>query len=105
MATFTLPSGIQLDLDSGQVVGQAEPKRLTAAEAATPSVDIPSGSVGQGALDAINQFTAGFNTMLFSLPDATLRAVGKAANVKEEEIPQFVNFFNRVSLAGLQRMQ
>ena len=98
MATFTLPSGIQLDLDSGQVVGQAEPKRLTAAEAATPSVDIPSGSVGQGALDAINQFTAGFNTMLFSLPDATLRAVGRAANVKEEEIPQFVNFFNRGEL-------
>lgn len=95
MATFTLPSGIQLDLDSGEVVGRGEPAKLTAAEAAMPTVDIPASSVGQGAIDAIRQFSAGFNTMLFSLPDATLRAVGKAANVKEEEIPQFINFFNR----------
>ena len=95
MATFTLPDGTQIDLDSGEVVGQGEPAKLTAAEAAMPTVDIPASSVGQGAIDAINQFSAGFNTMLFSLPDATLRAVGKAANVKEEEIPQFINFFNR----------
>jgi hypothetical protein len=41
MATFTFPSGVQLDLESGKVVGQGEPAKLTAAEAAMPTVDIP----------------------------------------------------------------
>lgn len=95
MPVVTLPSGVQLDLDTGEVVGQAESKQLTAPEARTPAVDVQKPLSGQTALDVLGKFSQGFNTALFSLPDAVIRQVGEAAGVRREEIPQFVRFFNR----------
>lgn len=95
MPVVTLPSGVQLDLDTGEVVGQAEAKQLTAPEARKPDVDVQKPLSGQTALDVLGKFSQGFNTALFSLPDAVIRQVGEAAGVTPEEIPQFVRFFNR----------
>jgi len=97
MNILTLPSGKQLDTDTGELVGAVQAPSVPAGQLSqTGRVDIEGGkTVGRSAVDALQQFSAGFNTMLFSLPDATIRAVAKAANVKDEEIPQFVNYFNR----------
>lgn len=95
MPVITLSNGIQLDTDTGQVVGQGEPQKLTPSEAQKPTVDIPAESVGQGAVDALKQLSVGFNTALFALPDAVIRQVGQALNVRKEELPTFTQFFNR----------
>lgn len=95
MPVITFADGVQLDTSTGQVVGQAEPQRLTGAEAQEPRVEIPPTSAGQGALDALKQLSTGFNTALFALPDATIQAVGRALNVREDQIPTFTSFFNR----------
>ena len=95
MPVITFADGVQLDTDSGQVVGQAEPQRLTPAEAQRPTVDIPAASYGQGAVDALKQLSVGFNTALFALPDTAIREVGRALNVREDQLPTFTSFFNR----------
>ena len=95
MPIITFADGVQLDTSTGQVVGQAEPQRLGPQEARQPTVDIPAESTGQGALDALKQLSTGFNTALFALPDATIQAVGRALNVRDDQIPTFTAFFNR----------
>lgn len=96
MNIITLPSGKQVDVDTGEIVGAAQAAPVPAGQLTqTGRVDIEGKGAARTAVDALQQFSAGFNTMLFSLPDATIRAVAKAANVKDDEIPQFVNYFNR----------
>ena len=95
MPVITFADGVQLDTSTGQVVGQGEPQKLTPQEAQKPTVDIPPSSAGQGALDALKQLSTGFNTALFALPDATIQAVGRALNVREDQLPTFTAFFNR----------
>jgi hypothetical protein len=95
MPIITFADGVQLDTSTGQVVGQGEPQRLTPTEAQRPTVDIPSAPGARGALDALKQLSTGFNTALFALPDATIQAVGRALNVREDQIPTFTAFFNR----------
>lgn len=95
MPIITFADGVQLDTSTGQVVGQGEPQRLTSTEAQRPTVDIPSEPGARGALDALKQLSTGFNTALFALPDATIQAVGRALNVREDQIPTFTAFFNR----------
>lgn len=93
---YTYPDGVQVDLTTGQVVGQEAPKTVTPAEARRPeAADIQPTSVTGGALDALKQLSFGFNSALFALPDAVVKQVGKAAGVSDEEIPTFVSFFNR----------
>ncbi len=93
---YTYPDGVQVDLTTGQVVGQEAAKTVTPAEARRPeTVDIQPTSVGQGAIDALKQLSFGFNSALFALPDTVIKQVGKAAGVNDEEIPTFVSFFNR----------
>jgi hypothetical protein len=99
MPIIRFADGVQLDTDTGQVVGQAEPETLSREEAQRPTVDIPAASAGQGALDALKQLSTGFNTALFALPDATIRAVGQALNVREDQIPTFTAYFNRGTTA------
>lgn len=95
MPIITFADGVQLDTSTGQVVGQGEPQSLTPTEAQRPTVDIPSAPGARGALDALKQLSTGFNTALFALPDATIQAVGRALNVREDQIPTFTAFFNR----------
>ena len=99
MPIITFADGVQLDTSTGQVVGQGEPQRLTPTEAQKPAVDIPSEPGARGALDALKQLSTGFNTALFALPDATIQAVGRALNVREDQIPTFTAFFNRDATA------
>jgi antitoxin component HigA of HigAB toxin-antitoxin module len=99
MPIITFADGVQLDTDTGQVVGQAEPQRLAPGEAQRPTVDIPPESAGRGAVDALKQLSVGFNAALFALPDATIKAVGQALNVREDQIPTFAAYFNRGAAA------
>lgn len=99
MPIITFADGVQLDTSTGQVVGQGEPQGLTPQEAQKPTVDIPASSAGQGAVDALKQLSVGFNSALFALPDATIQAVGRALNVREDQIPTFTAFFNREAKA------
>jgi hypothetical protein len=101
MSTVTFPDGMIMNLETGEILG-AEPKATTAADVLkkTGSVDVerPAGE-GGGFMDALNQFSWGFNSALFALPDAVVKQVGRAAGVKEEEIPQMVEYFNRGEVA------
>lgn len=99
MPVITFADGVQLDTSTGQIVGQGEPQRLGPEEARQPTVDIPPSSAGQGAIDALKQLSFGFNTALFALPDSTIQAVGRALNVREDQIPTFTAFFNRGATA------
>jgi hypothetical protein len=96
---YTYPDGKQVDLNSGEIVGQAEPQKLTPEQARRPDVDIQPATATQGALDGIKQLTWGLNSALFALPDSVVRQVGRALNVREEEIPTFAGYFNRGATA------
>jgi hypothetical protein len=101
MSVVTFPDGMVMNLETGEILG-AEPKATTAADVlkkkSTVDVERPAGE-GGGFMDALNQFSWGFNSALFSLPDAVVKQVGRAAGVKEEEIPQMVEYFNRGEVA------
>ena len=92
---YTFPDGRQVDLSSGQFVGQQAAEQLTSPEARQQKMEIAPVSAKQGAVDALNQLSWNFNAALFALPDAAIKKVGQALNVADEEIPTFVRFFNR----------
>lgn len=92
---YTFPDGRQVDLTSGQFVGQQAAEQLTSPEARQQKMEIPAPSVKQGALDALSQLSWNFNAALFALPDAAIRKVGQSLGVADEEIPTFVRYFNR----------
>ena len=98
---FTRSDGVQVDMVSGQVVGQAEPQQVTVAEARYPETgpNIYPGSAGRTAVDALSQISAGFNTVLFGLGPDQLVQVAKSLNVIPEDIPTFTQFFNRGTTA------
>ena len=98
---FTRSDGVQVDMNTGEVVGQAEPRQVPMGEARLPEKggDVYSGSVGRTAIDALGQLSAGFNTVLFGLGPDQLVQVAKSLNVIPEEIPTFTQYFNRGTAA------
>lgn len=93
---YTRSDGTQVDLTSGQIVGQAAPTQVTPSEARRPeTADVYPATAGKTALDALQQLSFGLNTALFALPDAVIRQVGKALDVADEEIPTFTRYFSR----------
>lgn len=103
MRTFTFQDGVEIDIDTGDILGQkpAEPiaaKEATQARTLNISED-PEKPVTRQAIDAIKQLSWGFNTALLSLPDDAVRAAGVALGVDEKEIPSFVKYFNRAEVA------
>jgi len=94
---FTRSDGVQVDMVSGEVVGQDKPAEVSMAEARTPEGggNVYPSSAGQTALDALGQMSAGFNTVLFGLGPDQLVQVAKALKVVPEEVPTFTQYFNR----------
>jgi hypothetical protein len=91
---YTTPDGVQLDFNTGKVVGQVAPAQATPQEARQPTTEVYPGGI-KTATDALKQLSFGFNSALFALPDAVIRSVGKAAGLPDEEIPTFVRYFSR----------
>lgn len=96
---YTLPDGRQLDLTAGSgLVGQVASEKAAPKEAReTRQEDIyPEGKLSfRTARDLASQLSWGFNSALFALPDAAVRAIGEAAGLPKEEVFQFQDFFNR----------
>jgi hypothetical protein len=93
---YTYPDGTQVDLSSGEVVGQAAAPQPTAPAGTRESrPEIYEGGALKTAKDALQQLSFGFNSALFSLPDSVIKQVGSALGVREDEIPTFTRFFNR----------
>jgi hypothetical protein len=96
---YTYPDGTQVDLSTGETVGQTEAKQVAPRGAPEERTEIYSGGAGTTAVDALKQLSFGFNSALFSLPDAVIKQVGSALGVQEQELPTFTSFFNRGATA------
>jgi hypothetical protein len=102
MNTFTFPDGIQVDLESGNIIGQQPAQPIVAGDITKRealNVERSDKGAGRQALDVIKQLTWGLNSALFALPDAVVEQVGKAAGVDEKEIPTFTKYFNAGQVA------
>lgn len=90
MNTITTGDGKVIDLDTLEVVGRAEGTPTEVAPRKEQKTEVPS-----SALDKVNQFSWGFNSALFALPDATQRVIGKGLGMKDDEVFQFTRLFNK----------
>lgn len=90
MRTITSTDGEVFDLDTFKVVGRAEGVPTEVAPRTEQKTEVPS-----SALDKVNQFSWGFNSALFALPDATQRVIGRGLGMNEDEVFQFTRLFNK----------
>ena len=90
MPTLENARGEMVDLLTGQVVGRVEGAPTERQARAPGGAEIPS-----NAFDKLNQLTWGFQTAMFSLPDAAQRAIGKQLGMGEDEVFQFTRLFNK----------
>ena len=90
MPTLMNSRGEMVDLTTGEVVGRAEGAPTERQPRAPGGPEIPS-----NAFDKLNQLTWGFQTAMFSLPDAAQRAIGKQLGMGEDEVFQFTRLFNK----------
>jgi hypothetical protein len=97
MPTLMNSRGEMVDFATGEVVGRAEgvPTTTTDPRAggqAAPDVQTQGGDRVSGLL---NNLSWGFNSALFSIPDAAQRLVGKGMGMDEKQVFQFTNLFNK----------
>ena len=83
-------NGVMHDLSTGEVLGRSEGASTTRETRAPGGADVPSNT-----FDKLNQLTWGFQTAMFSLPDAAQRAIGKQLGMGEDEVFQFSRLFNK----------
>ena len=83
-------NGVMHDLSTGQVLGREEGAPTERQARAPGGPEIPS-----NAFDKLNQLTWGFQTAMFSLPDAAQRAIGKQLGMGEDDVFQFTRLFNK----------
>jgi len=96
---YTAADGTQIDLTSGQIVGQGKSEVVTPKEATQQKLEQYPGDFGRTAMDALQQGSWTLNSALFAMPDYVIKEVGKARGVAEEDIPTFTKFFNRGEVA------
>ena len=97
MPTLMNSRGEVVDFATGEVVGRAEgvPTTTTDPRAggqAAPDVQTQGADRVSGLL---NNLSWGFNSALFSIPDAAQRLVGKGMGMDEKQVFQFTNLFNK----------
>jgi len=97
MPTLMNSRGEMVDFATGEVVGRAEgvPTTTTDPRAggqAAPNIQTQGGDRVSGLL---NNLSWGFNSALFSIPDAAQRLVGKGMGMDEKQVFQFTNLFNK----------
>jgi len=98
MPTIMNTQGQLVDMTTGEIVGRAEgaptavePRKAGAPEQITEGADKVKG--------LINNASWGFNSALFSLPDAAQRVIGRGLGLDENQVFQFTKFFNRGEVA------
>lgn len=96
MPTITDSAGRVFDLDTGEVVGQAEVKGDQANIGDKPynlfgtSVDLPSEVV-----EPLRQLSWAANSALFYIPDGVTKAFGKMLGMKPENVQTLSKIFNK----------
>jgi hypothetical protein len=93
MTLLTLQNGDVYDSDTGAI---SRPEGAsTTARARTPGVReqvVPEGDRLSG---LVKNFSWGFNSALFALPDAATRGIGRAIGLKDEDVFTLGKFFNQ----------
>ncbi len=93
MATLTNTRGELIDMTTGEVVGRAEGAPVSVdPRKAGIDVPVPEGKTAQG---LINNFSWGFNSALFALPDFVAKKIGQGIGMQENEVATLAKFFNR----------
>jgi hypothetical protein len=95
MPTLTNTQGQLIDMLTGEVVGQAEgapaptqvDPRATGREGPAPD-----GKTAQG---LVNNFSWGFNSALFALPDFVAKKIGQGLGMQEDQVATLAKFFNK----------
>jgi hypothetical protein len=86
-----------LDTSTGEITGRVEgAPTSTNMRAARPNQPVPEGDAAMG---LARNFSWGFNSALFALPDAATQAVGKALGMKEQDVFTLGKFFNKGQVA------
>jgi hypothetical protein len=95
MTTLTNARGEIVDITTGEIVGrpQGAPTTGTARSAAFEQA-VPSEPLSRAA-DVVKNFSWGFNSALFALPDAATRGIGRAIGLKDEDVFTLGKFFNQ----------
>ena len=83
MATITTATGKVIDIDTGEVVGQQE------ALVPQEKQEIPG-----TAMDVARQLSWGMNALMFSIPDAGVRAIGRGLGLDDKEVVTLTKLFN-----------
>ena len=84
MATITTATGKVIDIDTGEVVGQQE------ALVPQEKLELPV-----NAMDVARQGSFALNAAMFSIPDAGVKAIGRALGMDDKEVVTLTKFFNR----------
>ena len=84
MATITTATGKVIDIDTGEVVGQQE------ALVPQEKLELPV-----NAMDVARQGSFALNAAMFSIPDAGVKAIGRALGMDDKEVVTLTRFFNR----------
>jgi hypothetical protein len=98
MPTLTNTRGEVIDMMTGEVVGRAEgaaapaPARQADMRQAGMEMPAPDGKTAQG---LINNFSWGFNSALFALPDFAAKKIGQGLGMEEGQVATLSKFFNR----------
>ena len=93
MTTLTNARGELIDITTGEVVGRT-PGAPTDVAPRARTVDVPAPE-GDRAMGLARNLSWGFNSMLFALPDAATKAIGRGLGLKEQEVFTLGKFFNK----------
>jgi hypothetical protein len=98
MPTLTNTRGEVIDMLTGEVVGRAEgaaaPAPARPADMRQTGVEMPAPE-GKTAQGLINNFSWGFNSALFALPDFVAKKIGQGLGMEEEQVATLAKFFNK----------
>ena len=94
MATLTNARGEVVDMATGEIVGRAEgtPTEVEPRKATGIDQEAPGGKTAQG---LINNFSWGFNSALFALPDFVTKKIGQGIGLDEDQVFTLAKFFNK----------
>ena len=84
MATITTADGQIIDLSTGETVGKTD------APVQQSKFEIPGSP-----LDLAKQASYGFNAALFALPDAGVKAIGRALGYDDKNVQTLTKLFNK----------
>ena len=98
MTTLTNARGEVVDITTGEVVGRTEGAPTAVAPRAATSLDIQTEGMDR-LMGTLKNSSWGLNSVLFSLPDAATRGIGKALGMNEKEVFTLGNYFNKGQVA------